>query len=217
MKLLKQYRSKPKFEQHQILMVTALMILLAWGSSFAWLQTDLTDAEKLLNRRKDRLSKRIKDTGLIEGDIAAESMSITRKFDKLKAQAAEAEAEWQLLSEGLVDASSTQNLQNLRLVMSSLAEKSGLAIGFQKMVKSDDNSNELATDNRYRRPLISLDCTGSYGQLMAFLVGLQDLEYHVAPVRISLRADVPVLGNSSNRDILMQNPQPLNVKLLLAI
>lgn len=216
MKLLKLYRAKPKFEQHQILLVTSLLIVLAWGASFAWFHINLGEAEKLLSRRKDRISKRIKDTGLNEGDIAAESMSIERKFDKLKAQADQAEQEWQLLSEGLVDASSTQNLQDLRLVMSSLAEKTGLAIGIQQMVKSDANSNELATDNRYRRPLISLDCSGNYTQLMAFLVGLQSLEYHVAPVNIAMSADVPKIG-VADKDILMQNPQPLNVKLLLAI
>ncbi len=218
------FKDLPRGEQNKILIIFCLLILAAYfGVRYPILNKDTKYQESMVYRRIDRISKRIVQvdepqvsTIRLNRQVKALDESIAQKKDRLN-----------VLSRRFSSLDDIKQIQELKLELSQLADRTGLYVvniggEFQKGNSqlrrlSNQDSKKLIkeqSNNRYERPLTTMRASTNYVGLMNFLDGLSTLSYNLTVVRM----EVSAVYDDKNRGVNLPNGmQPLEINFLLAL
>jgi len=214
------WKPLPRKQQNQMLVLFMAVVLGGYGAYFISLNKDIKHAENMMNRSKNRMAAKYKNIKEPKQNPAV----IKKKLDILAADLQQKSDRLAGLEESLMPLDSMTHVQQMRLSISQLAERSGMVI--RKMegridrrmsdVESEPGEEFLRAqlNNRYQRPLINLTSTVDFRGLLAFLDGLQGLDYNVSPVKINIHALVP---DQLDPDSALQQQQFLRLRILLAL
>ncbi|MEJ2423798.1 MAG: hypothetical protein P8101_04955 [Candidatus Thiodiazotropha sp.] len=216
---MKFWRLLGRKQQNQVLiLVTALALggyLVLWHLGN---YRELAKTENLVSRERNRLENA---TG--EGKVPAPAAGLASQLESARRELADLRQRAGSRRGFFVPLDNSQEMQELRLSISSLAESRGVYIQSVEEVgqpRAEDvnavlepASLELNLDNPYKRPLLRYIATGNFFNLQRFLVDLDQLKYNVSPVRLSLGA---ILAEDIEAEAVVQ-AQYLDVEMVLSL
>lgn len=207
-------------EQNLVLILVSTLCLGVYGFYYAGLYKEIAHAENMTNRAKNRI--KVKYSKVQEPK--ENPVLLKNRLDELMRALQEKNERLAEIEASLIPLDSMTHIQQMRLAISRLAERSGMIIRRMEGVQSRRTSNtdsapgenfmQAQTDNRYRRPLIRVSATVAYRGLLAFLDGLSELEYNVSPVNLNV---VALLPEKLDPHAALQQQQYLQLQIVLAL
>ncbi len=177
--LIQRFKRLPAKDRTQIIVLISCITISLYGFWAAMLWQEMFEAEKLANRKANRIETRI---GKIEEPKFSSEIS-DKNLKKLQQQLDKSNADIKKLTEKFIPITNTELLQQLKLNISELADDVEFEIkDFQVMgVKRKASEEELTeyTDIRkqyYQRPYFALQAQSNFYALLNFVHALQQLE-----------------------------------------
>ncbi len=177
--LIQRFKRLPAKDRTQIIVLISCITISLYGFWAAMLWQEMFEAEKLANRKANRIETRI---GKIEEPKFSSEIS-DKNLKKLQQQLDKSNADIKKLTEKFIPITNTELLQQLKLNISELADDVEFEIkDFQVMgVKRKASEEELTeyTDTRkqyYQRPYFALQAQSNFYALLNFVHALQQLE-----------------------------------------
>jgi hypothetical protein len=177
--LTKKFKRLPTKEKQQIIILIVCVVVTAYTLFAAMLWQEMFNAEKMANRKANRIETRI---GKIEEPKFSSEIS-DKNLATLTARLKKSTQELSQLTQNFIPLDNAARLQNLKLNISELAENSGLNIKqFEVLgIKYKANEEELAefTDTRrqyYQRPFFSIQAESRFFPLLDFIENLKKLD-----------------------------------------
>ncbi|NRA56392.1 MAG: hypothetical protein HRU23_19810 [Gammaproteobacteria bacterium] len=190
------YKRLPGKERSQIVVLVVCVVLSAYGFGAAMLWQNMFEAQKLANRKENRINTRI---GKIEEPKFDGSVSQV-KLNTLQQQLANSQLELNLLTKKFIALDDATSLQQLKLSISELADNVELEIKHFEVLgiehKTSEEELEEFNDSRsqyYKRPYLSIKAESQFYSLLNFLQALKQLE-HVAVVQ-DMKIELHSQGN----------------------
>jgi hypothetical protein len=208
-------------QQNQILFLLVALMLGGYGFFYTILDKQISYAENMVSRAKNRIEAKFGKLTQIE----VSPKRLKASLSKLDKSVSEKQLRLQKIKSGFAPIGSFAQLQEMRLAISKLAERSrmvvsrmegggGTRLGTNKEVSPGKDFIQLQTRNRYKRPLLNLVAVTDYQGLLAFLDGLDAIRYTVSPVNLKVKAKVPETLKSEQA---VELKQYLEVTMLLAL
>ncbi|MBL4613219.1 MAG: hypothetical protein JKY91_05690 [Emcibacter sp.] len=218
----KKFQDMSRGEQNKILFILGLIVLAGYfGLRYPVINKDMKHQESMANRRADRLAKRVVKID----DPKISTVRLGRQLVALDKSIQDKGTRLDVISRRFASLEDVKQIQELKLELSQLAERSGVyitSIGGNKFVTRENDrsvgnkdSQQLLKDqsrNRYERPLTTMKSRTTYVGLMNFLEGLGTLSYNLTVVRLEISVDF-----DEKKQELQSGTQPLEVSMLLAL
>jgi len=178
-KLQQKYKLLPTKEKAQIIALTVCVVLSAYGFTAALMWQEMFEAEKMANRKANRIETRIGK--IVEPKLSSDVSEIRlKKLSKELAQSTEALDE---LTKRFIPIDNAARLQELKLDVSQLADDINLKINTFEVIgieyKTDEEELSEYTDTRrkyYQRPYFAIEGQGKFYALLNFLQALNQLD-----------------------------------------
>lgn len=189
--LKQKYYGLDSRERKQLLFVLIFSLIGGYLFFSAWLWQQMFDAEKMANRRENRIETRI---GKIEPPKLEKGISDAVLKQQLELQAL-LEEDMRRLAGALLPLDDAGAREQFKLELAKLAEVNNLRVSHVKAENSEirpplseSNGAEL---RRYlvERPVFALALRGSYLNLLHFVNGLQRLTYRAHVTDMSMEPD----------------------------
>jgi hypothetical protein len=177
--LQKKYKRLPAKDKTQLIILIACIIISIYGFFAAMLWQEMFDAEKMANRKANRIETRI---GKIEepkfdSAISDKNLAILQtEFDKSKENISR-------LTEKFIPINDADRLQQLKLDISELADDVDLKIkSFEVLgavLKAHEEELTEFTDTRnkyYKRPYFAIEAQSRFYPLLNFIQALNQLD-----------------------------------------
>lgn len=187
--LQQKYKRLPAKEKNQIIILVACVVISAYGFFAALLWQDMFEAEKLANRKANRIETRI-------GDIAEpkfDSKISDKNLAILQAELENANTNIKEITHKFIPINDADRLQQLKLDISELAEDMKLKISnFEVLgVELKAHEEELTefSDTRsqyYQRPYFAIEAQSRFYALLNFIQALNQLENIAIVQKISI-------------------------------
>jgi len=221
MKQFKQWwKSLARKQQNQMLILMMATMLGLYGLYYLGLNKEIKHAKNMINRTKNRIKLKYSKIQEPKGN----PVLLKKKLDKLSLALVQQQEKLTAIEASLIPLDSMAHIQQMRLAISRLAERSGMIIRKMEGKNSRRSSNTQSApgkdflqsqiNNRYRRPLVKVTSTVDFRGLLAFLDGLKQLEYNVSPVNIKVNALVP---DQLDPEQALEQQQFLQLTILLAL
>ena len=173
------YKRLPAKDKTQLIILVACVTISLYGFGAAILWQEMFEAEKLANRKANRIETRI---GKIEEPKFDRHIS-EGNLNKLQAELAASYQEIQSLTDKFIAINDAEKLQALKLSISELADDVELDIQDFKVlnIKLKPGQEELAEyqDIRrqyYQRPYFALQAQSNFYALLSFIQALGQLD-----------------------------------------
>ena len=199
----------------QILLLFGMVAL--YAPIYLQSSDQLFDAEKLVNRRKDRIEKR---TSLDAVSIDGPNARILRnRIAEAEEQLAALAEESKTLEARFAPVDSNEIQQRIMLAISTLAERSGVrlvALSRQNApsasVRAPGNS---AVARAQGRPLLDVTARARFDSLFHFLNALETLPYHVCVMNLKLYTSDPKAQRGARTESVPDGS--LHVQLVMSL
>lgn len=169
----------PAKDKTQLTILISCIIVSAYGFWAATLWQEMFEAEKMANRKANRIETRI---GKIEEPKFDRKIS-TNSLKKLEQELASSYQQVTTLTSDFIDIDNAEKLQAIKLDISELADNVKLDIQDFKVLgishKSGEEELSEYLDIRkqyYQRPYLSLQAQGDFFSLLNFLDAISTLE-----------------------------------------
>ncbi|PCI53618.1 MAG: hypothetical protein COB45_10205 [Gammaproteobacteria bacterium] len=177
--LQQKFKRLPAKDRKQLIILIACIIISAYGFFAALLWHDMFKAEKMANRKANRIETRI---GKIEEPTFNSAIS-DKNLVKLQTELASSTEAISKLTSKFIPFNNADRLQTLKLDISELADDVNVKIkNFEVLgAKLKAHEEELAeyNDNRnqyYKRPYFSIEAESRFYPLLAFIQELSQLD-----------------------------------------
>ena len=196
----------------------ATLIALYFGLRYPPLNADLTHQSNMVDRKINRIELRKE----VVPRPAVSANKLRTQLAELDGEIVELRGRLAALDGVFASIDSNVELQALWLDVSALARQSGLdVLNMQGYGSAGSGGSPITsaealqqeTNNRYKRPLVTLSANGSFPQIMAFLRALKTLRHNVAVVRLGLQAK----NTQPAKEEDVSPAQPLSISLVLAM
>jgi len=188
--LQQKYKRLPTKEKTQLIVLVVCVVISAYGFFAAMLWQDMFEAEKLANRKENRIETRI---GKIEEPKFDSDVS-DKNLAKLQAELDTSNKEIKTITGKFIPLNNAESLQQLKLDISEQADDMGLKIiNFEVLgVELKPHEEELTefTDTRsqyYKRPYFSIEAQSRFYALLDFIQALNQLENIAIVQKISIK------------------------------
>jgi Tfp pilus assembly protein PilO len=181
MQTLIKNKYKSLSDKDQRLMIVLIICVLVSGYGFwaAMLWQDMFEAEKLANRKENRIETRI---GKVEAPKFDSSIS-EKRLQELSDELLISQDKIEKLTHRFIQLDNAGLVQKIKLKVSELADESGVKIETFEIIniKRKPGTEEIDEYNDvrqkyYNRPLVAIQASSNYFSLLAFLKGLNSLE-----------------------------------------
>lgn len=187
--LQQKYKRLPAKDKTQIIILVACVVISAYGFFAALLWQDMFEAEKLANRKANRIETRIGsitepkfDTNISDKNLA-----------KLQAELDSSNTAITAITEKFIPLNDADRLQRLKLDISELADDIGLKISSFEVLgvelKSHEEELTEFTDTRsqyYKRPYFAIEAQSRFYPLLDFIQALNQLENIAIVQKVSI-------------------------------
>lgn len=200
--LQQKYKRLPAKEKSQIIILVTCVVISTYSFFAAMLWQDMFEAEKLANRKENRIETRI-------GKITEPTFSsdfTDKKLVELQQQLNKSNQDISALTEKFIPLNDADRLQQLKLDISQLADDVSLEINnFQVMgVELKPHEEELSeyNDNHsqyYKRPYFAIEAKSRFFSLLNFIQALNQLDNLAIVQKISI-----IRGEQGNLVISMK-------------
>lgn len=178
-KLQQKYKLLPAKEKIQIIALTVCVVLSAYGFFAAMMWQEMFEAEKMANRKANRIETRIGK--IVEPKLSSDVSEIRlKKLTKELMQSTEA---LNVLTERFIPVNDAARLQELKLDISQLADDVNLKINTFEVIgieyKTDEEELSEYTDTHrkyYQRPYFAIEGQSNFYALLNFLQALNQLD-----------------------------------------
>ncbi|MCP4326266.1 MAG: hypothetical protein GY787_31410 [Alteromonadales bacterium] len=177
--LQQKYKRLPAKEKTQLIILIVCVVVSAYGFFAAMLWADMFEAEKLANRKENRIETRIGK--IVEPKF--DSNITDKKLKEFQQQLVSSNEEIKKLTSKFIKVNDADKLQQLKLDISELADDVELEINnFQVLgVELKAHEEELTeyTDTRsqyYKRPYFAIEASSNFYSLLNFIQALNQLE-----------------------------------------
>lgn len=177
--LTKKFKRLPTKEKQQIITLIICIVVTAYTLFAAMLWQEMFNAEKMANRKANRIETRI---GKIEEPKFRSEIS-NKNLVILTAQLEKSTQVLSQLTQNFIPLDNAARLQNLKLNISELAENSGLNIKkFEvlgiKYKANEEELTEFSNTHRkyYQRPFFSIQAESRFFPLLRFIEDLKKLD-----------------------------------------
>ena len=177
--LQQKFKRLPAKDRKQLIILIACIIISAYGFFAALLWQDMFKAEKMANRKANRIETRI---GKIEEPKFSSAIS-DKNLVKLQAELASSTEAISKLTSKFIPFNNADRLQTLKLDISELADDFNVNIkNFEVLgAKLKAHEEELAEyndnhDQYYKRPYFSIEAESRFYPLLAFIQELSQLD-----------------------------------------
>lgn len=177
--LQQKYKRLPAKDKTQLIILIACVVISAYGFFAAMLWQDMFEAEKLANRKANRIETRI-------GKIAEpkfDSQISEKNLAKLQTELTNSNEAIAKLTDQFIPINDADRLQQLKLDISELADDVDLQIkSFEVLgvaLKAHEEELTEYSDTRsqyYKRPYFSIDATSRFYALLNFVQALNQLD-----------------------------------------
>jgi len=187
--LSQKFKRLPAKDRSQVIILMVCVVISAYGFFAAMLWQDMFEAEKLANRKANRIETRI---GKIEEPKFDSNIS-DKNLAKLQIELTASQAEIDQLTANFIPYNNADRLQSLKLDISELADEVDLKIkNFEVLgAKFKAHEEELAeyTDTRsqyYKRPYFAIEAQSHFYSLLNFIQALKKLDNIAVVQKISI-------------------------------
>lgn len=190
--MINRWKKLTSGEKLRAQLVIGFLIVGLYGLVFYPLSSNkLTEAEKMLRRRSDRIEKRANIDNL--GTDGLNTKVIQRKIEKTDKLIQEVYASFDELDTGFAPIESADVRQQLLLEISKLAERTNIEIlsVLRKKLSLKDDPQAVYVDPLLKRPILIIKLNAYYWNLLEFLQGLKDLSFYVSVMNIKLYSTPP--------------------------
>ncbi|MDP7592966.1 MAG: hypothetical protein QF552_09790 [Litorilituus sp.] len=177
--LQQKYRRLPAKEKKQLFILIACVVISAYGFYATMLWQDMFQAEKLANRKANRIETRI---GKIQ-EPKFDSNLTDKKLKTLQQQLKQSEEAIAQLTEKFIPLNDADALQKLKLDIAELADKMELKItNFEVLgvaLKAHEEELTEYNDTRrqyYKRPSFAIEAQSQFYPLLNFIKALNQLD-----------------------------------------
>ncbi len=177
--LQQKYKRLPAKDKTQLIILVACIVISAYGFFAALLWQDMFKAEKLANRKANRIETRIGK--IVEPKFNSDITD--KKLKEFQQQLISSNEETTKLTAKFITVSDADKLQQLKLDISELADDVKLEINdFQVLgVEHKAHEEELSeySDTRsqyYKRPYFSIEAESKFYSLLNFIQALNQLD-----------------------------------------
>lgn len=187
--LQQKYKRLPAKEKTQLIILVICVVVSVYGFFAAMLWQDMFEAEKLANRKANRIETRIGDIKEPKLDSKISEKNLT----KLKLELENSNAKIDKITQRFIPINDADRLQQLKLDISELADDMNLKISnFEVLgVELKDHEEELTefNDTRsqyYKRPYFAIEAKSKFYALLNFIQALNQLENIAIVQKISI-------------------------------
>lgn len=178
-------RDKDKYTIVVCLLMICPYIFLMYSDT----RSEIQRTEGLIGRQLNRIEVH----GTPPDPPTESSADLEKQLDRVKTASATTIARMRRRSARFASLETVDDVKQLRLEITSLAEWTGVSLtrfGDLKESEQTDSVSVLmeAAKNQYRRPVLTLEVTSDYGRLIEFIRGLADLSKTVAVIRFDVEA-----------------------------
>ena len=177
--LKQRFKRLPSKEKSQVIILTVCVLVSAYGFVAASLWQQMFEAEKLANRKENRITTRI---GKIEEPKFERDISEVN-LQALKKKLTSSEEEITQLTAKFINSNNAEKIQTLKLAISELADDVNVEIlDFQTInAKRKAHEEELSEykdirQQYYQRPHFVVQAQSNYYGLLYFIETLQQLD-----------------------------------------
>jgi len=177
--LQQKYKRLPAKDKTQLIILIACIIVSAYGFFAALLWQEMFDAEKMANRKANRIETRI---GKIEEPKFNSAIS-DKNLLKLQTELDQSKESISKLTEKFIPINDADRLQQLKLDISELADDVDLKIkSFEVLgaaLKAHEEELTEFTDTRnkyYKRPYFAIEAQSKFFPLLNFVQALNQLD-----------------------------------------
>ncbi len=178
-KLQQKYKLLPAKEKIQIIALTVCIVLSAYGFTAAMMWQEMFEAEKMANRKANRIETRIGK--IVEPKLSSDVSEVRLK--KLTKELAKSTTALEGLTERFIPIDNAAQLQELKLTISQLADDVNLKINTFEVIgieyKAGEEELSEYTDTRrkyYQRPYFAIEGQSKFYALLNFLQALNQLD-----------------------------------------
>lgn len=177
--LQQKYKRLPAKDKTQLIILITCVVISAYGFFAALLWQEMFDAEKMANRKANRIETRI---GKIEEPKFDNQIS-DKNFAKLQTELTTSNTAIAELTDKFIPINDAERLQQLKLDISELADDVDLKIkSFEVLgaaLKAHEEELTEFTDTRsqyYKRPYFAIEAQSRFYPLLSFIQALSQLE-----------------------------------------
>ncbi len=188
------YKSLSAKDQRLMIVLIICIIVSGYGFIAAMLWQEMFEAEKLANRKANRIETRI---GKIEEPKFDSSIS-DKRLKEVSDELFTSQEIIKQLTQSFIKLDDGELLQKLKLNISELADDSGVVIEtFEVLnIKHKQGAEEIGEfedlrEKYYKRPHLAIQASSDYFSLLAFLQGLKNLDKLAIVKQLQIERQAP--------------------------
>lgn len=197
--MLKRWKARPGAERLQVqLLVIGAVIGLYFLVFFQLSNGKYQESVKMLNRKKDRIEKRTDMGKLDSGGVSPKI--IEGRIQEVEDRIQDVSGSFDELDTGFAPLDSSDFQQQLRLEISTLADRTGVALLSmgRKGVSPEGDIGKAPIDKELGRPLLVVTANTRFWPLIDFLHGLKDLTFYASVMHLNLSVQAPEVGRKQD-------------------
>ncbi|MFG0250115.1 MAG: hypothetical protein ACF8OB_14600 [Phycisphaeraceae bacterium JB051] len=211
--MINKWRNMSTADRRRTQILIGFLILAIYMPMYYISSDKLFEAQRMLNRRKDRIEKRINYKDIDTGGITVKAMQ--NRVDEVDKKIKQASQTLAQINSHFAPVESTDLQRQIMLEISAAAERTGahlVAISPRRVARGDDSITRANIDPVTGRPMLDLTLNARFGALLQFLNALNELSYHVAVMHVKLEA--PQLPR--DRSATQVDPSLLQIQLIVS-
>lgn len=181
------WRKMATADRRRVQVLIGCALIAVYAPVYLLSSKDLFQSKKDLNRLKDRFEKRTSLVDMEGGGISTKI--IERRIEKVEERLKVVSNTIKELDVGFAPVDSSEVQQELKLEISTLADRSGielLSVSRRGSHSEEQFSTKVFLDKVSGRPLLDVKAKADFGQLLRFLTDLRELSYHVSVMNIKI-------------------------------